>query len=124
MCIRDRLTTLLKREFLSEKPTVLSVSLFLCALRKILHLITFHLKNTRPVSYTHLLGMQGIIPESESEQIVEGLNGILADIESGKLEKMCIRDSSSMMHKNYVSYNSQSKSCSARFTRPCLIRCV
>ena len=28
---------------------------------------------------------------------------------------------SSMMHKNYVSYNSQSKSCSARFTRPCLI---
>ena len=31
--------------------------------------------------------------------------------------KMCIRD----RHKNYVSYNSQSKSCSARFTRPCLI---
>ena len=33
-----------------------------------------------------MLGKQGIIPESESEQIVEGLKGILADIESGKLE--------------------------------------
>ncbi len=33
-----------------------------------------------------MLGKQGIIPESESEHIVEGLKGILADIESGKLE--------------------------------------
>ena len=38
------------------------------------------------IAHATMLGKQGIIPESESEQIVEGLNGILADIESGKLE--------------------------------------
>lgn len=43
----DAADYLVKRVFLSEKPTVLSASLFLCASRKILHLMTFHLKNTR-----------------------------------------------------------------------------
>lgn len=38
------------------------------------------------IAHATMLGKQGIIPESESEQIVEGLKGILADIESGKLE--------------------------------------
>ena len=37
------------------------------------------------IAHATMLGKQGIIPESESEQIVEGLKGILADIESGKL---------------------------------------
>ena len=36
------------------------------------------------IAHATMLGKQGIIPESESEQIVEGLKGILADIESGK----------------------------------------
>ena len=38
------------------------------------------------IAHATMLGKQGIIPENESEQIVEGLKGILADIESGKLE--------------------------------------
>ena len=38
------------------------------------------------IAHATMLGKQGIIPESESEHIVEGLKGILADIESGKLE--------------------------------------
>lgn len=33
-----------------------------------------------------MLGKQGIISEDESKKIVDGLNGILSDIESGKLE--------------------------------------
>ena len=38
------------------------------------------------IAHATMLGKQGIIPESESEQIVKGLKGILADIENGKLE--------------------------------------
>ena len=38
------------------------------------------------IAHATMVGKQGIIPESESEHIVEGLKGILADIESGKLE--------------------------------------
>ena len=38
------------------------------------------------IAHASMLGKQGIILESESEHIVEGLKGILADIESGKLE--------------------------------------
>ena len=37
------------------------------------------------VAHATMLGDTGIIDKSESEKIVEGLNGILADIDSGKL---------------------------------------
>lgn len=38
------------------------------------------------IAHATMLGEQGIIDKSESEKIIEGLKGILADIESGKLE--------------------------------------
>lgn len=38
------------------------------------------------VAHATMLGECGIIDKSESEKIIEGLNGILADIESGKLQ--------------------------------------
>jgi len=37
------------------------------------------------IAHATMLGECGIIEKSESEKIIEGLNGILADIESGKL---------------------------------------
>lgn len=41
---------------------------------------------TGSIAHAHMLGKTGIIEESESEKIVEGLKGILHDIESGNLE--------------------------------------
>lgn len=41
---------------------------------------------TGSIAHARMLGHQGIISEAESEQIRQGLEGILADIESGKLE--------------------------------------
>ena len=38
------------------------------------------------IAHATMLGECGIIEKSESEKIVEGLKGILADIESGALE--------------------------------------
>ena len=43
-------------------------------------------KGGHTVSYTHLLGRQGIIEPHEAEKIVEGLKGILKDIEEGNVE--------------------------------------
>ena len=41
---------------------------------------------TGSIAHATMLGECGIIEKSESEKIVEGLKGILADIESGALE--------------------------------------
>ena len=41
---------------------------------------------TGSVAHARMLGRQGIIDPSESEKIVEGLQGILADIEAGKID--------------------------------------
>ncbi len=41
---------------------------------------------TGSIAHAKMLGRVGVISPEESEQIVEGLRGILADIESGKLE--------------------------------------
>ncbi len=41
---------------------------------------------TGSIAHAKMLGKQGIIDKSESDKIVEGLNGILADIESGALQ--------------------------------------
>lgn len=41
---------------------------------------------TGSIAHAKMLGRQGIISESSSENIIEGLTGILADIEEGKLE--------------------------------------
>ena len=41
---------------------------------------------TGSIAHAKMLGKQGIIDKSESDKIVEGLNGILADIESGVLQ--------------------------------------
>ena len=41
---------------------------------------------TGSIAHARMLGKTGIIEESESEKIVEGLKGILRDIESGNLE--------------------------------------
>ncbi len=41
---------------------------------------------TGSIAHARMLGHQGIISEAESEQIRQGLEGILTDIESGKLE--------------------------------------
>ena len=41
---------------------------------------------TGSIAHARMLGKTGIIEESESEKIVEGLKGILDDIESGNLE--------------------------------------
>lgn len=38
------------------------------------------------IAHATMLGRQGILTEDEAQQIVEGLNGILSDIDSGKLE--------------------------------------
>lgn len=38
------------------------------------------------IAHATMLGKQGIIEEHESEKIVEGLKGILEDIEAGKVE--------------------------------------
>ncbi len=38
------------------------------------------------IAHAHMLGATGIIEKSESDVIVEGLRGILSDIESGKLD--------------------------------------
>ena len=38
------------------------------------------------IAHATMLGKQGIISEDESKKIVDGLNGILSDIESGKLD--------------------------------------
>ena len=37
------------------------------------------------IAHAQMLGRQGIIPQEDAEQIVEGLKGILADIEAGKV---------------------------------------
>lgn len=37
------------------------------------------------VAHVRMLGKQGILTEEETQSIVDGLNGILADVESGKL---------------------------------------
>ena len=41
---------------------------------------------TGSIAHAEMLGKCGIIEMSESEKIIEGLKGILSDIESGKLE--------------------------------------
>ena len=41
---------------------------------------------TGSIAHARMLGKTGIIEESESEKIVEGLKGILHDIESGNLD--------------------------------------
>ena len=38
------------------------------------------------MAHVTMLAKQGILTEEEKEQITDGLNGILADVESGKLE--------------------------------------
>ena len=38
------------------------------------------------IAHAQMLGRQGIIPQEDAEQIVEGLKGILADIEAGHVE--------------------------------------
>ena len=38
------------------------------------------------LAHAHMLGRQGIIAEEEAEQICVGLNGILADMDAGKIE--------------------------------------
>ena len=41
---------------------------------------------TGSIAHARMLGKTGIIDISESEKIIAGLEGILADIESGRLE--------------------------------------
>ena len=41
---------------------------------------------TGSIAHATMLGKQGIIEEHEAEKIVEGLKGILKDIEDGKVE--------------------------------------
>lgn len=41
---------------------------------------------TGSMAHAAMLGRQGIIEQKESEKIIEGLNGILADIEAGRVE--------------------------------------
>ena len=41
---------------------------------------------TGSIAHATMLGKQGIIEEHEAEKIVEGLKGILADIEAGNVE--------------------------------------
>ena len=38
------------------------------------------------IAHATMLGEQGIIDKTDSEKIIDGLNQILSDIESGKLE--------------------------------------
>lgn len=38
------------------------------------------------IAHAHMLGKQGIIPNADAKQIVDGLKSILADIEAGKVE--------------------------------------
>ena len=38
------------------------------------------------MAHVKMLAKQGILTEDEKEQILKGLEGILADVESGKLE--------------------------------------
>ena len=40
---------------------------------------------TGSMAHAKMLGLQGIIPEKDAEQIIKGLEGILADIENGDL---------------------------------------
>ena len=42
-------------------------------------------------AHVRMLAKQGILTEEERDQILEGLDGILADVESGKLEITGIR---------------------------------
>ena len=53
-----------------------------------LHLIKRFYKQDIRGSLAHvaMLAKQGILTEEEKEQITDGLNGILEDVESGKLE--------------------------------------
>ncbi len=41
---------------------------------------------TGSIAHARMLGKQGIIPKEDSEKIIEGLNGILADARDGKIE--------------------------------------
>ncbi|MBP3580838.1 MAG: argininosuccinate lyase, partial [Clostridia bacterium] len=41
---------------------------------------------TGSIAHARMLGKCGIIEESESEKIIEGLKGILCDLENGSLE--------------------------------------
>ena len=38
------------------------------------------------IAHAHMLGKQGIIPQEDADKIVEGLEGIRADIDAGKIE--------------------------------------
>ena len=38
------------------------------------------------IAHANMLGRQGIIPQADAEKIVEGLRGILDDINAGKVE--------------------------------------
>lgn len=43
---------------------------------------------TGSIAHATMLGEQGIIPQADADQIVEGLKGILADVRAGKIEWM------------------------------------
>ena len=43
---------------------------------------------TGSIAHATMLGEQGIIPQADADKIVEGLKGILADVEAGKIEWM------------------------------------
>ena len=43
---------------------------------------------TGSIAHATMLGEQGIIPQVDADKIVEGLQGILADVEAGKIEWM------------------------------------
>ena len=43
---------------------------------------------TGSVAHATMLGEQGIIPQADADKIAEGLKGILADVEAGKIEWM------------------------------------
>lgn len=57
---------------------------------------------TASVAHATMLGECGIIAKEESETIIEGLNGILADIESGKLPMTGFEDIHSFVENNLV----------------------
>ena len=43
---------------------------------------------TGSIAHATMLGEQGIIPQADADKIVDGLKGILADVEAGKIEWM------------------------------------
>ncbi len=58
---------------------------------------------TASIAHATMLGKCGIIPEDDCNQIIEGLNGIYADIEKGELEMVGQEDIHSFVENELVS---------------------